>query len=171
MGIDGRVTADGLDPLTVGRPTAPGWSQVRDELRSRGLRWTPQRRLILEVLTATHGHVTGSEIVERCRERDAETTPSTVYRTLDVLEDLGYLHHSHGADGREEFHVLPATEHAHLQCEGCGRSWEIEPAEAAVLVRGLERSRGFAVHLGHLTIAGRCAECGAGAMRSGDAPG
>jgi Fe2+ or Zn2+ uptake regulation protein len=53
--------------------------------------------------------VTGSEIVDRCRERDPETTPSTVYRTLDVLEELGYVHHSHGVDGREEFHVLPET--------------------------------------------------------------
>ena len=40
-----------------------------------------------------------------------------MYRTLDVLEELGYLHHSHGADGREEFHVLPHAEHAHLRCE------------------------------------------------------
>ena len=102
---------------------AGSWSTVRDELRSRGLRWTPQRRLILDVLAATSGHVTGSEIVDRCRERDAETTPSTVYRTLDVLEELGYLSHSHGADGREEFHVLPETRHAHLQCAECGGSW------------------------------------------------
>ena len=68
---------------------------VRDELRARGLRWTPQRRLILDVLEATNGHITGSELVERCRARDPDTTPSTVYRTLDVLEELGYIRHSH----------------------------------------------------------------------------
>jgi Fur family ferric uptake transcriptional regulator len=147
--------------VTVARRPPASWSDVRDELRSRGLRWTPQRRLILDVLAATRGHVTGSEIVERCRERDPETTPSTVYRTLVVLEELGYLHHSHGADGREEFHVLPATEHAHLQCEECGRSWEIEPDEAGELIRALQRSRGFTVHVGHLTVAGLCAECAA----------
>ena len=38
---------------------------VRDQLRARGLRWTPQRRLILEVITAAEGHVTGSEFVDR----------------------------------------------------------------------------------------------------------
>ena len=140
------------------RPLPP-WSGVRDQLRSRGLRWTPQRRSIIEVLAASRGHVTGSEVVERCRDRDPETTPSTVYRTLDVLEELGYLQHSHGADGREEYHVLPETEHAHLRCEHCGASWEIEPSEARGLVRGLERSRGFTVDVGHLTIAGHCAEC------------
>ena len=92
-----RRIADGSD----------AWRDVRDELRSRGLRWTPQRRLILEVLSATEGHITGSELIERCKARDPETTPSTVYRTLDVLEALGYVSHSHSAAGREEFHVLP----------------------------------------------------------------
>jgi Fur family ferric uptake transcriptional regulator len=141
------------------------WSEIRDELRSRGLRWTPQRRLILDVLAATEGHVTGSEIVDRCRERDPETTPSTVYRALDVLEELGYLRHSHGADGREEFHVLPQSEHAHLQCETCGRSWEVDPRAADSLADALLRTGDFRVHIGHLTIAGQCGECSRSADR------
>jgi Fur family ferric uptake transcriptional regulator len=132
---------------------------VRDQLRARGLRWTPQRRLILDVITEAEGHVSGSEFVDRCRERDPDTTPSTVYRTLDVLEELGYLAHSHGADGREEYHVLPVAEHAHLQCSDCGLSWEIGADEISGLVGGLRRKRGFAVDVPHLTIAGRCRDC------------
>ncbi len=148
-----------------GASTSGPWPQIRDELRVRGLRWTPQRRLILDALADSRGHVTASEIVERCRARDPETTPSTVYRTLDVLEELGYLHHSHGADGREEYHVLPGAEHAHLQCIHCGGSWEIPAAETMGLVRELARSRGFAVDVGHLTIAGTCATCAAATHR------
>ena len=145
-------------------PTAAGpWPDIRERLRARGLRWTPQRRLLLDVLAEAAGHVTGSEIVERCRARDPETTPSTVYRTLDVLEGLGYLHHSHGADGREEFHVLPAAEHAHLQCVRCGGTWEISSGETAALVEALARARGFRVDVGHLTIAGTCTSCAASA--------
>jgi len=83
----------------VGRP----WAGIPDELRARGLRWTPQRRILVEVLSQTDGHVTGAELVDRCRALDPDTIPSTVYRTLDVLEQLGVLRHSHGADGREEF--------------------------------------------------------------------
>jgi Fur family transcriptional regulator, ferric uptake regulator len=135
------------------------WDDAREVLHQRGLRWTPQRRLILEVLAATEGHVTGSEVVERCRGRDGEITPSTVYRTLDVLEDVGFVHHSHGADGREEYHVMPEDEHGHLRCLECGMGWEIPPAEAAALVAALRTERGFAVDLGHLTIVGRCATC------------
>ena len=135
------------------------WAGVRDRLRARGLRWTPQRRTLIEVLSQTDGHVTGAELVERCREIDPGTIPSTVYRTLDVLEELGLLSHSHAADGREEFHVLPAAVHGHLHCIGCHKTWEIEADEAAGLVESMEQRRGFAVDVTHLSIAGRCTDC------------
>jgi Fur family ferric uptake transcriptional regulator len=132
---------------------------VRAQLHARGLRWTPQRRLLIEVLSDADGHVTGAELVERCRTLDAATIPSTVYRTLDVLEELGFVRHAHGPDGREEYHVLPETEHGHLHCEACGGRWEIGPAEAATLVDGLRARHGFQVDLSHLTVVGRCRGC------------
>ena len=135
------------------------WADVRDRLRARGLRWTPQRRTLIEVLSKADGHVTGSELVERCRAIDPTTIPSTVYRTLDVLEELGLLSHSHAADGREEFHVLPAAVHGHLHCIDCGTTWEIAADEAAALISTLERRRDFRVDVTHLSIAGRCAVC------------
>ena len=138
---------------------ATGWNGVRDALHARGLRWTPQRRTLIEVLSRTDGHVTGAELVERCRELDPTTIPSTVYRTLDVLEDLGLIRHNHGADGREEFHVQPLADHGHLHCRNCGGRWEIDAVEAATMVEALRTTRGFAVDLSHLTVTGRCAAC------------
>jgi Fur family transcriptional regulator, ferric uptake regulator len=143
--------------------SAAGWESVQDRLRARGLRWTPQRRMLVEVLSAADGHVTGSEIVERCRSLDPATTPSTVYRTLDVLEELGLVRHGHGPDGREEFHMLPDAEHGHLYCEACGGTWNLNAREAAGFTRALAQRRAFVVDLSHGTIVGRCAECaGAG---------
>lgn len=135
------------------------WTSVRERLRARGLRWTPQRRVLVDVLAATNGHVTGSELIERCRAVDPATIPSTVYRTLDVLEDLGLIQHAHGPDGREEFHVLPAAEHGHLHCESCGATWDLAAEEAAGLVAGLRAARGFRVDLSHVTIVGACRSC------------
>lgn len=123
------------------------------------MRWTPQRRLLLTVLSDAEGHITAAELLERCRAADPGTIASTVYRTLDVLEELGLVRHGHGADGREEFHVLPDSEHGHLHCRNCGGSWEIDAAEARSLVDGLSKARGFAVDLSHLTVVGLCAEC------------
>lgn len=146
-----------------GAARAERWEQLPARLRDRGLRWTPQRRVLIEVLSRSNGHVTGAELVDRCRAIDPTTIPSTVYRTLDVLEDLGIVRHAHGVDGREEYHVLPAAEHGHLHCTRCRRTWEIDAVEAAALVEVLCEQRGFEVDLSHLSIAGLCAECRAAA--------
>jgi Fur family ferric uptake transcriptional regulator len=135
------------------------WDTVRERLRARGQRWTPQRRALVEVLAGSHGHVTGSELVERCRAIDPATVPSTVYRTLGVLEELGLVRHSHGHDGREEFHVLPEADHGHLHCTRCGRTWELPLGEIAGLLEGLRERRGFEVDVSHLSIGGLCSDC------------
>lgn len=142
------------------------WADVRRRLRARGLRWTPQRGALLDVLAGVDGHVTGAELVARARRIDPTATPSTIYRTLDVLEEIGLVSHSHGLEGRQEFHVNPGTDHGHLVCSGCGESSELAKDEIAGLVDGLRTGRGFEVAVEHLTIEGRCPECRA----AGDAP-
>jgi Fur family ferric uptake transcriptional regulator len=164
-----RASARPATPPTAG-PRAhrrPDWSGLPERLHARGLRWTAQRRTLVDVLSHTGGHVTGAELVERCRAIDPTTVPSTIYRTLDVLEELGLVSHSHGPDGREEYHVLPEREHGHLYCTDCGHVWEIDPAEADRLVNALADARGFRPHLSHLSIEGVCGPCAeAGASES-----
>lgn len=139
-------------------PPAP-WDTVAERLRQRGLRWTPQRATVIEVLARADGHITAAEVVEGCRARDARTTPSTVYRTLDVLEELGLVRHGHGADGREEFHALPASEHGHLHCNACRATWELGREEADAVASALRAAGGFEIDIGHVTLVGRCREC------------
>jgi len=152
-------TGSAADAAAASDRAAVPWDGIRDQLRARGLRWTPQRRALIEVLLRSDGHVTGAELVDRCRAADPTTVPSTVYRTLDVLEELGVVRHAHGVDGREEFHVFPATDHGHLYCTNCHGAWEVGPDEAGPLLDAIERSRGFRVQLSHLSIAGVCRDC------------
>ena len=151
-------TGSAADAAVPDRAAVP-WDGIREQLRARGLRWTPQRRALIEVLLQSDGHVTGAELVDRCRAADPTTVPSTVYRTLDVLEELGVVRHAHGVDGREEFHVFPVTDHGHLYCTNCHGAWEVGPDEAGPLLAAIERARGFRVQLSHLSIAGLCREC------------
>ena len=140
---------------------ADPWTSVRQKLHQGGMRWTPQRRVVVEALAAVRGHVTGAELVERCRVMDAGTTPSTVYRTLDALEELGLVRHLHGVDGREEYHVAGEPEHGHLTCERCRRTWEVTAAEAQRFTGALREAKGFEADLTHMTIVGLCADCAA----------
>ena len=145
--------------MTATRSLPAPWDGVAERLRDRGLRWTPQRRTVIEVLAEADGHITAAELVEQCRARDPSTIPSTVHRTLDVLEDVGLVRHGHAADGREEFHVLPAGEHGHLHCSACGTTWEIGRGEAAAVSEALRAADGFEIDIGHVTLVGRCRDC------------
>jgi Fur family ferric uptake transcriptional regulator len=149
----------------MGRTTSlpEPWASARDQLRRRGMRWTPQRRAIIEALAETRGHITGAELIERCRAADPSTIASTVYRTLDVLEEMGFVRHAHGLDGREEFHVAADAEHGHLFCNVCGGRWEIGAPEARAILDAFRATNGFEPDLSHLTVVGRCATCAAAA--------
>jgi Fur family ferric uptake transcriptional regulator len=151
--------------MSASIPLREPWASVRQQLRQRGLRWTPQRRAVAEVLAGSEGHVTGAELIERCRAIDPSTIPSTVYRTLDVFEELGLVRHGHGADGREEFHIGPEGEHGHLYCASCGGRWEIRAALALAILKTLRGADGFEVDLSHVTVVGRCQACAAAAAR------
>jgi len=145
--------------MSTTTPLAEPWASVRERLRGRGLRWTPQRRAVVEVLASSEGHVTGAELIERCRAIDPSTIASTVYRTLDVLEELGLVRHGHGADGREEFHVGPEGEHGHLYCSNCGGRWEIRAVPALAILETLRVADGFEADLSHVTVVGLCRTC------------
>ena len=147
--------------MSPDRSPADAWTAAPARIRAAGLRWTPQRQTVIDVLRATAPgtHVTGADLVERCRERDASSVPSTVYRTLDVLEELGLVRHGHGADGREEYHVLPAGQHGHLHCASCSATWEITPHQADAVATALRAAAGFEIDIGHVTLVGRCAAC------------
>ena len=94
---------------------------------------------------------------------DPATIPSTVYRTLDVLEELGLIQHGHGAEAGRSSTCCPTRTTATSIARICGQTWELGAKEAASLVRSLLRTRGFEVDLTHMTMVGRCADCRAGA--------
>jgi Fur family transcriptional regulator, ferric uptake regulator len=142
-------------------PPALTWRDVAALLRRRHHRLTPQRRAVVEAMAAFEGHVSASQLVERCLERDPAFVPSTVYRTLDLLEELGLVTHIHDADGREEFQPTSKEPHAHLICRRCGHTQELPAAEINDLLGRVQRDHDFAVDVGHLAIFGVCDECAA----------
>jgi Fur family ferric uptake transcriptional regulator len=142
---------------TSGRTLA--WTDVATLLRQRHHRLTPQRRAVVSALAEFEGHVTAAQLIERCVLRDPAFVPSTVYRTLDLLEDLGLITHIHSADGHEEFQPAAAVPHAHLICRECSGTSELAQDDLGDLLADLDRRRGFQVDLSHLAIFGICRDC------------
>lgn len=133
-------------------------------LRARGYRLTPQRQLVLEAV-ARLGHATPEAIVHEVRQTASGVNISTVYRTLDLLEELDLVSHAHLSHGAPTYHVTGVDPHVHLVCGACGTILEIAPERLAGIVGELRAELGFTVDMEHLTLAGRCAECTAAGRR------
>lgn len=133
-------------------------------LRSRGLRITRARRSICEVLATAHEeHLSAADLLERAqRVSGVRIDQSTVYRTLDVLEEFGHLHHVHLGHGPGVYHLSGEADHQHLVCERCGRSAAVPLAELVPVLETVTARYGFAADSVHFALVGVCSECRTG---------
>jgi Fur family ferric uptake transcriptional regulator len=130
------------------------------ELRARGYRLTPQRQLVLEAV-GTLGHATPEDIATAVRETASGVNISTVYRTLELLEELGLVRHAHLGHGSPTWSLADEDDHVHLVCRDCGGIEEVERAALAGVAEELVARQGFVVDLGHLSVFGQCRSCAA----------
>ncbi|WP_371777039.1 Fur family transcriptional regulator [Streptomyces sp. NBC_01438] len=140
----------------------------KTDLRQRGYRLTPQRQLVLEAVDALE-HATPDEILSEVRRTASGVNISTVYRTLELLEELGLVSHAHLGHGAPTYHLADRHHHIHLVCRDCG---DVTEADVGVVTEFTEKLRGtfgFETDMKHFAIFGRCADCAAKpAGRSGD---
>jgi Fur family ferric uptake transcriptional regulator len=127
-------------------------------LRARGLRVTPQRRLVVDAVAGL-GHSTPEQICERVQQELPSVNLSTVYRTLELLEDLGVVSHTHLGHGAPTYHPASHADHLHLVCRRCGGVEEADLRLAGALARGVAGEHGFVTDLGHLSLHCVCGGC------------
>jgi Fur family ferric uptake transcriptional regulator len=133
-------------------------TDVLSELRLRGHRMTPQRRAIVAEIMATRGHISPSDVVQRVKHRLPGVNDSTVYRTLDLLEEIGVLSHAHLGSG-PAYHHAGRDDHVHLVCRVCGRTEQLPVDEIRSLQATVDRLTGFLPDFTHFAIAGTCSSC------------
>ena len=126
-----------------------------------GVRMTGPRRIILEVIDASHDHLTADDIVARAQRRDRRINASTVYRTLSFLKSHGLIKSRYFDQDshREVFEPTPASEHYHFTCSHCGRVIEFESRYISALGRQLRDEFGVEVARTCLCLTGVCADC------------
>ena len=134
---------------------------LADVLRSHGLRLTAPRQLVLEAVVAL-GHATPDQVHAEVAQRAAGVNITTVYRTLELLEELGLVTHAHLSHGAPSYHPVGAEQHVHLVCHGCGRIQELARTALVDLADGLSASHGVRLDIGHVALFGTCAGCAGG---------
>jgi Fur family transcriptional regulator, ferric uptake regulator len=133
-------------------------AELERELRAHGYRLTPQRQLVLDAVRRL-GHSTPDALATEVQRVAPSVNITTIYRTLDLIEQLGLVRHAHLDHGAPTYH--PAEdEHVHLVCRSCGSVTEESTGLVAGLVQQLAEERAFTVDVSHITIFGRCGRCG-----------
>ncbi len=136
-----------------------------DQLRTRGVRVTTARRAVLGVLVgAGERHLSADELAAEVQRDDPSVHLSTIYRTLDSLEEAGLITLARFSDHPVTYH-LAGDVHHHAVCTRCATVLQL-PADALDGVsRTLMREHGFHAAPRHLTIPGICADCAAEPVR------
>src|ERR1700722_10411315 len=128
-------------------------AELSTRLHQRGLRMTPQRQQVLDAVRALE-HATPEQVSVAVPDIDL----TTVYRTLELLEELDLLRHTHLGHGAASFR-LAGDEHVHVVCHSCGRVIDVPDDLIDGMAARLKDERGFTVDRSHFTVFGRCEDC------------
>lgn len=124
------------------------------------MRLTSQRVRVLEAVGRA-GHGTAEQIAETvAADGGPALSASTIYRSLDALQELGLVAHTHVDHRAPDYHLASHAPHVHLLCRGCGRVDEVELDWAREFVDRVTQGTGFRADLTHAAIHGFCAGCG-----------
>jgi len=134
-----------------------GITALRTTLHERGLRMTPQRQLVLDAVREL-GHATPEQICTRVQRVAPAVNITTVYRTLDLMEKIGLVRHTHLGHGAPSYSERE-HQHVHLVCHECGAIVETGPEQLEQLAERLRGTSGFELDVTHVALSGRCAEC------------
>ena len=133
-----------------------------DELVSKGVRLTAQRRALVEIIQNAGRHLDAGSLLELARQREPSIDRATVYRTIELLkklrliDELDLMH----LEGEKHFYeVKTKSEHIHLACFSCGRIEEFSSALFERLKAEISEQAGFSIRVTRLEVGGACRAC------------
>ena len=127
-------------------------------LKEKGLKLTPQRRLIVDAIHDANVHLTAEEIIAHVQAKMPEVHKSTIYRTLELLEEAGCVYKSE-IGNQFVYHHPEEGHHHHLVCHKCGKSIDCDEDIFAPVERSIGEEYGFRVDFKHVVMSGLCEEC------------
>jgi len=129
------------------------------ELRAEGYRMTAARRSVLRALAESSRPLSVGELHELARGHHPGLGLVTVYRTLEVLEQLGLVRRIHG-DGSCHSFIAASPGHRHvITCQHCARTTEFDGDDVCLLTDGVEKRTGYRIRGHWLQLTGICPAC------------
>ena len=130
------------------------------ELRKRGNRITNAREVVCNILeTSGHRHFTVEELHLTALKKDKSIDLATVYRTLELLEDLDLIEHSHQVHGSGLYFVKDVHSNIHVVCESCRKIEDIDEQTSNEIKKLISKNSDFRELTNHFIYSGYCKKC------------
>lgn len=139
--------------------------RFREFIAARGLKSTKERKEILDAVMETSGHFDPEELYQRLRGRGSKASRASVYRTIPLLIEGGFIEEVERIDKHAHYErVIGISHHDHMICTHCGRVIEFYSPTLEMLQDELCTKENFRKVRHHLEILGICSSCEAGAQ-------
>jgi Fe2+ or Zn2+ uptake regulation protein len=132
---------------------------ITGALEEAGYRLTSPRRALAEMIAGRRGHFTADDLLDESKRRRLGVTRATIFRSLDVLSDLGLVERLDLPTGTHALVACEPEHHHHVVCSSCGRSTPVDDAGIERLAEAIGRSTGYQVETHRLELFGRCPSC------------
>jgi Fe2+ or Zn2+ uptake regulation protein len=134
-------------------------NQLKSSLSTSGRRLTGQRQLLLQLMQESGGHLDAQELYRLALERNPRLSLSTVYRTMNLLRDLGLVDEVHLGEDHHHYELKPQAQHCHLVCANCGAVVEIGCDLIDELKATVSRQHDFEITEARVDLVGLCGKC------------
>lgn len=138
------------------RPTE---KKLATTLSHNGFKLTAQRRAVLSAIVNSHEHLTPAEVHKLAIRENPNVGLVTVYRTLDVLSEMGLICRVHRGGRSRSYTLAPVGHHHHLICTVCGSVTDFTNCDLSELEKKLSQETGFEIEGHLLEFSGHCRNC------------
>jgi Fur family ferric uptake transcriptional regulator len=139
--------------------SAPDLPTALSTLREHGLRASSARRLVIEALLVADGPMSAEQIADGIGGRVPSSDIASVYRNLEVMEEIGLVRHVHLGHGPGLYALAVGGEREYLTCERCADFLPVTPGELDEVREAIESRFGYRARFTHFPIVGLCASC------------
>lgn len=134
-----------------------------NRLQEKDYKLTPQRRVVMKAFLENRGfHLSADDVYNLVKQDHPEIGLATIYRTLDLLAEIGILQKRDFGDGRSRYEIAGNRDehhHHHLICVACGKVLGVEDDLLESLEALISRKNGFRIIDHDLKFFGHCREC------------
>src|SRR5215203_7480518 len=134
-------------------------ADILERLAEEGHRLTGPRQALVQLLADRDHLFTAQEAWEQVQATGLQIGRATVFRTLDLLAELGALDRVHEGDGCHRYILCAPAHHHHLMCTECGRVQPFAAPEVEAIISHVAQEANFEPLTHHLELVGRCGDC------------